>query len=147
MTRRFLMVAAATVVIPTVSAGQAMGSAFYNDSESGKPNPASVHLSCGFACANTWAIKVGDNAARPGKGGHFLLYNVGDFTGQGNLACDLGTGHPAVQDRGWASLHYRGGYEWELYGDNQRQVSGSPFAIKFGDDNPDEAVMGCGSRG
>jgi hypothetical protein len=130
---RLSLVAVLAVVACGVSAEPAAASAFYNESESGQPNPAQLDFSCGIFCHNSWNISVGDSASRPGEGGSFLLDNGGGFTGQSSEACDTGGGHPDVQDHGWAELHYLGGaYQWRMYGSDQSPISGSPFALQFG---------------
>lgn len=142
--RRAAAVALIVALICAAGASSAQGSAFYNKSESGQPATADVYLYCGIFCDNNFSIPVGQGAARPGKGGTFLLRNVGGFTGQGGSACDLGTGHPEVQDHGWAELHYlNSAYEWQMWGTNEQPISGSPFAVRFGVFDGDPQTDGC----
>lgn len=132
MTVRLTLSAALACLLLVATAGSASGSAFYNESESRKPNPMSLTFTCGAFCTNHWFIPVGGTAARPGKGGHFGLFDSDSFTGQPGYVCEQDHDHPAVQDHGWAELHYRNGtYQWDLYGEDQNPVSGSPFAFKW----------------
>jgi hypothetical protein len=144
MIRRAAPVALLVALGCAAGAGQAGASAFYNQSESGQPNPAQVYLDCGLFCNNDFSIPVGQGAARPGTGGSFWLGNIGGFTGQPSAACDLGTGHPDVQDHGWAELHYLNArYEWQMWGTNEQPISGSPFAVQFGVFDSDPEFDDC----
>lgn len=137
---RLSLAATLAALVCAVGAGPAAGSAFYNSSESGQPNPAKLRFSCGVFCSNSWDINVGASAARPGEGGSFHLANVGDFTNQASDACDPGGGHPDVQNHGWAELHYQspsdrrfpGAYQWRMGGNDNQWVSGSPFSLQLG---------------
>lgn len=135
-----------TLVLPSslVLAAAAAGSAFYNESSSGKPDPALVHLSCGVFCENNFNIKPGKSAARPGKRGHFILDNDGGFTGRPANACQFNS--LKVDDHGYGQLEFTSRYRWLVFGNDSSQVSGSPFAIRSGTWNPDIEVgpVGCG---
>ncbi len=146
--RRVALVAILALLVTIVTAGQALGSAFYNDSESGAPNPMALYFVCGVFCHNTWDIKVGQWAARPAESGFFLLQNVGGFTGQPKNACDFGDSKSVrnVSAHGWVTLHYvgAGDYQWDVFGDSGRPVSGSPFNLVFGQyEDSTEGGYGC----
>jgi hypothetical protein len=98
------------------AAPPAHASAFYNHTDSdGHPTTFSVYLSCGTFCNNSWTIRPGDSAARPGKGGTFELSAP---------KCDETDHHPDVQDHGFALIRASGqnGRYWAIYGANQQLV-------------------------
>lgn len=101
------------------NAPQAGASAFYNNTDDdGFPATFSIHLNCGIFCHNTWTLRPGQSASRPGKGGDFLL----DVPGK---ACDDYTPHhPPVQDHGWAEIraHSATSKFWSIFGSNQQHV-------------------------
>jgi hypothetical protein len=141
---RRLAIGLVLAVLPLAFAGQASGSAFYNQTGSDGPNPAKVYFSCGTFCNNNFSIPSGGGASRPGKAGSFYLTNQGGFTGQGQEACQLNS--ESVQDHGWGVIQYQSGtYEWAVYGNDQDAVSGSPFPVKFGIWNidPERGPVGC----
>lgn len=143
MIRRFMLLALLFCLLGAVGASAAAGSAFYNESESGQPDPLIVYFDCGIFCGNTWDIPVGGWDARPGKGGSFVSGNIegwpkptGD-TGWTNSTyiqqCETPESDLRVSDHGWVELHYQGSgaYEWRVYDDNGAAVPGSPFALIF----------------
>lgn len=101
----------------------------YNESENGQPDPVGVWFACGIFCENSWKIPVGGKGVRPGKGGKFYLRS-GNFAGvRSDWNCET-RDHPLISAHGWAELHYESGrYVWRMYGDNNNEVSGSPFRI------------------
>jgi hypothetical protein len=142
--RRLAVSLSVSVLLGLAFASAASGSAFYNQSSSGEPNPAELNFSCGVFCNNNFELEPGQSASRPGKGGTFYLTNDGGFTGQAAHACELDS--RTVQDHGWGVLEYtNSSYEWDVYGDNQQPVSGSPFGLRFGlwNDDPEIGPIGC----
>ena len=124
--------AAAAAALLAATAAPAGASAFYNEVDSGQPDPAVVVFSCGVFCNNTFKIAPGGNASRPGKAGSFVLWGDIGFTGQKADACQLNT--LEVEDHGWGQLEDPDDdYRWLVFSNNGSQVSGSPFGVQFGE--------------
>ena len=142
MRRTALTTLLACLLVSAFSAA-ALGSAFYNQSNTGKPNPAELWFSCGVFCGNHFSIAPGDSAARPGKGGKFYLVNHGGFSGKPSSACSLD--ERSVQKHGRAVLKYSSNrYHWALYGTGGTAI-GPPSPIEFGiyNDDPEDGPVGC----
>jgi hypothetical protein len=135
--RRLLLGLIAAGILLCGFASSAAGMQIYHTASA--PNPAEVHFACGATCWNDFEIQPGSSVARGRTGGHFWLTNVGGFTGQDNKACELGT--HSLSTIGWAELHYNGGYNWLIYGNDGNPVSGSPFPVVFSEY---QATRGCG---
>ena len=130
--KRLLVLTGIAAALLGATASTAGASAFYNEVESGQPDPAVVAFSCGVFCNNSFKIAPGGNASRPGKGGSFTLSGAIGFTGQPAKACELDV-HD-VEDHGWGQLGDPGDtYQWSVFDDGGEQVSGSPFPVKFGE--------------
>lgn len=104
------------VLMATVFASAASASAFYNDTGTdGFPATFGVWLTCGTFCNNSWTIRPGGKASRPGLGGRFVL-NVPE--------CDETDSHPEVQNHGFALIraHSAADRYWAIYGSDQDLV-------------------------
>jgi hypothetical protein len=143
--RRLLPICIASGIAFGAFAPSAAGSAFYNDTGSDGPNIADLYFVCGSTCHNEFSIKAGDSMSRPKQAGHFWLLNVGGFKGKDGSACQLNTN--SVSSSGWGSLHYDGGYNWAIYGNDQDPVSGSPFPLVFAEYKDQQGTVDTGGCG